>query len=164
MKRECLNSGSDEMTRGSGNVRITHNGLAATVRAVNGWHCPACGEIEFNVGEGERYADALAALLMGAQERNAIRLARTRKKLNLTQQQAAKLTGGGKTAFSRYERGQANPMPAVINLFRLLEPSPTQEGERDAVVGGCRMWQVACGFAVKHRNAVDSRSRMQRNP
>jgi len=124
MKRECLNCGSDEMTRGSSNVRITHNGLAATVRAVKGWHCPACGEIEFNVGEGERYAEALAALRMRAQERTAIRLARTRKKLNLTQQQAAKLTGGGKNAFSRYERGQAKPMPAVINLFRLLERHP----------------------------------------
>lgn len=35
--------------------------------------------------------------------------------------QAAQLAGGGKNAFSRYERGQAKPMAAVINLFRLLD-------------------------------------------
>jgi len=51
-------------------------------------------------------------------------LARIRKKLKLTQQEAAKLAGGGKNAFSRYERGQAKPVAAVLNLFRLLDKHP----------------------------------------
>jgi len=51
-------------------------------------------------------------------------LVRIRKKLGLTQQEAAKLAGGGKNAFSRYERGQAKPVAAVINLFRLLDRHP----------------------------------------
>ena len=51
-------------------------------------------------------------------------LARIRKKLGLTQQEAAKLAGGGKNAFSRYERGQAKPVAAVTNLFRLLDRHP----------------------------------------
>lgn len=51
-------------------------------------------------------------------------LARIRKKLKLTQQQAARLAGGGKNAFSRYERGQTRPVAAVINLFRLLDRHP----------------------------------------
>lgn len=51
-------------------------------------------------------------------------LARIRKKLKLTQQEAAKLSGGGKNAFSRYERGQAKPVAAVVNLFRLLDRHP----------------------------------------
>ena len=51
-------------------------------------------------------------------------LARIRKKLNLTQQEAAKLTGGGKNAFSRYERGQAKPVAAVVNLFKILDRHP----------------------------------------
>ena len=51
-------------------------------------------------------------------------LTRIRKKLKLTQQEAAKLAGGGKNAFSRYERGQAKPVAAVINLFRLLDRHP----------------------------------------
>lgn len=47
-----------------------------------------------------------------------------RKRLKLTQIQAAKLAGGGKNAFSRYERGQAKPVAAVINLFKLLDKHP----------------------------------------
>jgi len=37
---------------------------------------------------------------------------------------AAKLTGGGHNAFSRYERGEATPLPAVMNLLRLLDRHP----------------------------------------
>ena len=124
MKRECLNCGSPEMARGSRNVRIAFSGLVATVRAVDGWHCPACRDIEFAAGEGGRYAEALTALRKRVQERDATLLARVRKKLELTQQKAARLTGGGKNAFSRYERGQAKPMPAVVNPFRLLGRHP----------------------------------------
>ncbi len=54
----------------------------------------------------------------------AAELTRIRKKLKLTQIQAAQLAGGGKNAFSRYERGQAKPVAAVINLFRLLDRHP----------------------------------------
>ena len=59
-------------------------------------------------------------------------LARIRKKLGLTQQQAALLAGGGKNAFSRYERGQAKPVAAVINLFRLLDKHPALLNELKA--------------------------------
>ena len=54
----------------------------------------------------------------------AAELARIRKKLKLTQWEAAQLAGGGKNAFSRYERGQTRPVAAVINLFRLLDRHP----------------------------------------
>ncbi len=51
-------------------------------------------------------------------------LTRIRKKLRLTQAKAAALAGGGKNAFSRYEKGKAKPVAAVINLFRLLDRHP----------------------------------------
>jgi HTH-type transcriptional regulator / antitoxin MqsA len=54
----------------------------------------------------------------------ATELARIRKKLKLTQWEAAQLAGGGKNAFSRYERGQTKPVAAVMNLFRLLDRHP----------------------------------------
>ncbi len=47
-----------------------------------------------------------------------------RRRLKLTQLEAAQLAGGGKNAFSRYERGQAKPVAAVVNLFRLLDKHP----------------------------------------
>lgn len=49
---------------------------------------------------------------------------RIRKKLGLTQQQAAKLCGGGPNAFGRYERGEALQMRATDNLLRLLDKHP----------------------------------------
>ena len=51
-------------------------------------------------------------------------LARIRKKLKLTQKEAALITGGGHNAFSRYERGEAKPIQAVLNLFKLLDHHP----------------------------------------
>jgi HTH-type transcriptional regulator / antitoxin MqsA len=51
-------------------------------------------------------------------------LASIRKRLKLTQAQAAQIAGGGKNAFSRYERGQTKPMAAVVNLFKLLDKHP----------------------------------------
>ena len=62
----------------------------------------------------------------------AAELVRIRKKLKLTQMEAARLAGGGKNAFSRYERGQARPVAAVINLFRLLDKHPELLGELKA--------------------------------
>ena len=124
MKRECLNCGHLGMARGKRDVRIQFGGLTDTVHELMGWHCPNCQDAEFLSGEGERYVAALEALRKRARERDAKQLARVRKQLNLTQQEAARLTGGGKNAFSRYERGQAKPMPAVVNLFRLLERHP----------------------------------------
>ncbi len=56
------------------------------------------------------------------QQRKEIR--RIRRKLGLSQAAAARLTGGGHNAFSRYERGEVAPLPAVINLLRLLDKHP----------------------------------------
>jgi HTH-type transcriptional regulator/antitoxin MqsA len=60
-------------------------------------------------------------------------LLRIRKKLGLKQQEAAVLAGGGKNAFSRYERGQAKPVAAVTNLFRLLDKHPSLLNELGVV-------------------------------
>lgn len=54
----------------------------------------------------------------------AAELVRIRRKLKLTQMAASRLAGGGKNAFSRYERGRAKPVAAVIHLFRLLDRHP----------------------------------------
>ncbi|EQD66436.1 XRE family transcriptional regulator, partial [mine drainage metagenome] len=59
----------------------------------------------------------------------AVMLRSIRKRLGLSQKAAAELTGGGHNAFSRYERGEARPMPAVINLFSLLDRHPELLGE-----------------------------------
>jgi HTH-type transcriptional regulator/antitoxin MqsA len=60
-------------------------------------------------------------LVLRDRERQSKEIRRIRRKLGLSQVAAGRLTGGGHNAFSRYERGEAAPLPAVINLFRLLD-------------------------------------------
>lgn len=105
-------------------VPYTYRGRHTVVSNVKGWHCQHCGEVEFDEGEGVRFADAIKQFARECDEREAAELVRIRKKLRLTQQEAALLTGGGANAFSRYERGKAKPLQSVTNLFRLLDKHP----------------------------------------
>ena len=112
------------MARAKKDAVLEYRGHKAKVRALDGWHCPACGEIEFAGKEGQRYAEALEKLRVKVDAEEAAELARIRKKLGLSQRKDAELTGSGVNAFSRYENGKAKPVPAVINLFRLLDKHP----------------------------------------
>ena len=124
MSRECLNCGQGILRHTVKDVPYEYKGHATLVPKVSGWHCPHCQEVEFSPGEGRRFADAIKRIAGDIDAREAAELARIRKKLKLTQLEAARITGGGPNAFSRYERGKARPLPAVINLFRLLDRHP----------------------------------------
>jgi HTH-type transcriptional regulator/antitoxin MqsA len=91
---------------------------------LSGWECESCHEIVFDPGSAQRYAEEGDRLIQEERDVQRLDIRRIREKLDLTQAQAAKLTGGGHNAFSRYERGEAVPMPAVVNLFRLLDRHP----------------------------------------
>jgi HTH-type transcriptional regulator/antitoxin MqsA len=119
-----LNCEKGDMVRAKKNCVVTYRAHRATVRTVDGWHCPECGEVEFAGHEGERYAEALEKLRLKVDAEESAELARIRKKLKLSQRSAAAIAGGGVNAFSRYENGKAKPVAAVINLFRLLDKHP----------------------------------------
>ena len=99
-------------------------GSGGHVSGLSGARCVACGEVYLDTASHARYAQASDAAVHAARQADQQMLLRVRKKLKLTQQQAAKLTGGGHNAFSRYERGEVQPMPAVVNLFKLLDKHP----------------------------------------
>jgi HTH-type transcriptional regulator/antitoxin MqsA len=103
---------------------VRHHGMAARVEGLSGWRCATCGEVEFDAESARRYAAAGDELVLRERARQSREIRRIRRKLGLSQVAAARLTGGGHNAFSRYERGEAMPMPAVINLFRLLDQHP----------------------------------------
>ena len=124
MKRECLDCGHKEMIHATRDVPFTYKGHQTTVPKIKGLHCFHCGEVEFDAGEGVRFAEAIKQVAKEIDDRQASELARIRKKLKLTQQEAALLTGGGRNAFSCYERGKAKPVQAVTNLFKLLDKHP----------------------------------------
>ncbi len=126
MLRRCLNCDSRRaMTRFEGETfEIQYAGRKAKVDGLSGWRCDGCGEVEFDAASAKHYAAASDALVLRQRAKQSEEIRRIRRKLGLTQREAARLTGGGHNAFSRYERGEATPMPAVLNLFRLLDKHP----------------------------------------
>jgi HTH-type transcriptional regulator/antitoxin MqsA len=104
--------------------RISHEGVSAEVEGLSGRRCSSCGEIEFDQRSAKRYAAAGDKLVLQARAAQRSEIRRIRRKLGLSQAKAAELTGGGHNAFSRYERGESAPLPAVVNLFRLLDRHP----------------------------------------
>jgi len=86
--------------------------------------CDVCGEGILNGEDLQATEPAWLAFRDAVDREEGQALARIRRKLKLTQAEAAKLTGGGKNAFSRYERGEVRPLPAVLNLFKLLDKHP----------------------------------------
>ncbi|TCZ51107.1 type II toxin-antitoxin system MqsA family antitoxin [Roseicella aquatilis] len=115
----------DGMVRFEGETMIvSHKGRSVEVHDLCGWRDPIDGEVEFDPESAARYAEAGDRLVLAARREEGLMLRRVRKKLGLSQEEAAKLTGGGHNAFSRYESGKTQPMPAVVNLFTLLDRHP----------------------------------------
>ncbi|HUX68322.1 MAG TPA: type II toxin-antitoxin system MqsA family antitoxin [Terriglobales bacterium] len=104
---------------------IAHAGLSEPVKGLSGWRCGVCRGVEFDAASARRYALAGDRLVLRARELERAEIRRIRRKLGLSQAAAARLTGGGHNAFSRYERGEAVPLPAVVNLFKLLDKHPS---------------------------------------
>jgi HTH-type transcriptional regulator/antitoxin MqsA len=104
--------------------KLSFDGESVTLTGLKGWFCPNCGEGELDQESSKRYAVAHDDLIHRARSKQREDIRRIRRKLRLTQAEAARLTGGGRNAFSRYERGEASPMPAVMNLLRLLDNHP----------------------------------------
>lgn len=109
---------------------VEHAGRKTTVPGLSGKRCASCGETLFDDESARRYAAAGDELVLAERKSVGAELRRIRKKLGLTQQQAAILTGGGHNAFSRYEKGLI-PVAAVRNLFRLLDRHPELVAELD---------------------------------
>ena len=124
-ERFCGSCGGTSLTRFDGeNITIDHAGLSSTVEGLSGWRCTTCSDVEFDADSAARYAAAGDELVLRAREMERTEIRRIRRKLGLSQARAAHLTGGGHNAFSRYERGEAVPMPAIVNLFKLLDKHP----------------------------------------
>lgn len=126
MTRNCANC---ESRKGMSRFRdetftISHAGMSTKVEGLSGWRCDACHEVEFDADSARRYAAAGDMLVLREREKQSKEIRRIRRKLGLSQVAAARLTGGGHNAFSRYERGEAAPLPAIVNLFRLLDKHP----------------------------------------
>ena len=98
--------------------------LVRNVQHMGGERCRACGETFPDADSAMRYSDASDELVTQARLHAGQQLRRVRRKLGLCEAEAATIAGGGHNAFSRYERGQAQPVAAVFHLFELLDKHP----------------------------------------
>jgi len=124
MTRQCLNCNDGILRYATKNVTYEYKGHVTQIPKLRGWHCPNCREVEFDSDEAERFAECINQFAGEIDQFESAELARIRKKLRLTQVEAARITGGGPNAFSRYETGKTRPLNAVTNLFRLLDRHP----------------------------------------
>ncbi len=126
MQKKCGACGSGRgMTRFTNeSFIVSHAGVKTKVEGLSGYRCVECDEVAFDARSARRYADAGDELVLRNRARQSKEFRRIRRKLGLSQAAAARITGGGHNAFSRYERGEAAPLEAVINLFRLLDKHP----------------------------------------
>lgn len=112
-------------TRG---MPYTYKGKSTTIRGVTGRYCdsPECREVVMEMGESIRTTREMLAFnkKVNAKLTPIDLLANVRQRFKLTQQQAAKVFGGGANAFSRYESGKTKPPLALVKLFRILDKHP----------------------------------------
>lgn len=123
--RFCLQcDDGTELVHEARDLKTVIDGMSFTVSAVSGWHCPVCGEVEFDADEGARYSAAMAEVREQVTARKAQVIREIRRQLKLTQAEAGTLFGGGASAFSEYERGRTQPHKSTWALMRLLSKRP----------------------------------------
>jgi HTH-type transcriptional regulator/antitoxin MqsA len=122
-RQSCPNCLTVPLVREERTAVYEYRGEICEYRQTGDW-CPSCDEAVLSGNDMAATEDVLLEFMKRVEQKQAGELARIRKKLHLTQKEAAVLTGGGHNAFSRYERGEAKPLPAVMNLFRLLDRHP----------------------------------------
>ncbi len=123
---KCPVCGAAELIRDTRDVPYTYKGETATIAAVTGDFCPACGEIIFDPEQGDRYSEWMGTFQrqVNAAFVDPTYITRVRKKLDLDQREAAEIFGGGVNAFSRYENGKTRPPLSLVKLFKLLDQHP----------------------------------------
>ena len=103
----------------------TYKGKSVTLQQPGLW-CDACDEGILNgddIAKTEKAFEKFKAKVDGILSPSEIRHIR-KDVLKLTQEEAGKIFGGGKNGFSRYERGEIKPLPAISNLLKMLERHP----------------------------------------
>ena len=140
---KCPTCGIGNLVEGVRNVPYAYKGQKTVLKAVKGRFCDnrKCREVVMDKDESARTSREMLEFnkKVNAELTPIYLLAQVREQLKLTQQQAAKVFGGGPNAFSRYESGKTKPPVALVKLFKVLSKHPdlfeeiAEEGESTAV-------------------------------
>lgn len=125
---KCPTCGTGKFVAGVRDVPYAYKGKKTVIKAVKGSYCgnPNCREIVIDMGESVRTSREMLAFnkKVNARLTPIGLLTQVRRRLDLTQQEAAKVFGGGPNAFSRYESGKTKPPVALVKLFKVLDKHP----------------------------------------
>lgn len=135
---KCPVCGGAELESGSKKIPYSFRGHKTQIEAV-GEHCPACGEVVMDSEQSAIFMAQVKKFKAGiiSQTIEPEYIAQVRKKLDLTQQEAGEVFGGGVNAFSRYENGKSQPHPSTVTLLRVLDKHPELLTE-------IRGWALSC--------------------
>lgn len=111
------------LERKSKRITSHYKGQSITYLQPGGW-CDRCDEGMLTGSDALATQERLLAWRAKVDKQAALEIGSIRRRLHLTQAQAALIAGGGKNAFSRYEKGHAKPVMAVSVLFKLLDRHP----------------------------------------
>ena len=138
---KCPTCGVGNLVEGVRNVPYTYKGKKTVLKAVKGRFCDnrKCREVVIDKDESARTSKEMLEFnkKVNAELTPIALLTQVREQFKLTQQQAAKVFGGGQNAFSRYESGKTKPPVALVKLFKVLQKHPDlfeeiAEGEDNA--------------------------------
>ncbi|EIC83139.1 type II TA system antitoxin MqsA family protein [Serratia sp. M24T3] len=122
---KCSVCGGAELVSGTQKIPYVFRGHKTHIEA-EGDHCAACGEVIMDREQSNAYQariKAFKAKIIAVTIEPAFIMS-VRKKLALTQKEASEIFGGGVNAFSRYEKGIAQPHPSTIKLLQVLDHHP----------------------------------------
>lgn len=132
---KCPVCGSAELMHDTRHMPYTYKSENTIIEDVVGDYCTTCDEVILDSEESARVSAAMLAFnkQVNASIVDPNFITEVRKKIALTQQEAAELFGGGVNAFSRYETGKTKPPLALVKLFKLLDHHPELINEVKAV-------------------------------
>src|SRR5689334_12311902 len=123
---QCPICGVSKLIHDTRDIPYTYKGETTVIEDITGDFCPACGEIILEPTEARRFGKLIHNFnkQVNASFVDPEFIAEVREKLDLDQQEAAEIFGGGHNAFSRYENGRTRPPLALVQLLRVLDRHP----------------------------------------
>lgn len=162
---KCPTCGTGKLVAAVRNVPYTYKGKKTVIRAVRGQFCnnPKCREVVMELGESVRTSKEMLEFnkKVNAELTPIDLLTQVRQRLKLTQQQAAKVFGGGPNAFSRYESGKTKPPVALVKLLKVLNKHPDlfeEIAETDDRVTASRASRLATSRRKRRVSARSARA------
>lgn len=114
-----------EMVSGIKDIPYTFRGRKTVLKGIHGLYCVHCEESIMNKEESDAFMAQVKAFRASVNAETVAPefIVKVRKSSLLPKKRQAKFLGGV-NAFSRYEKGNAQPHPSTIKLLRVLDKHP----------------------------------------